>query len=223
MFIFALEKIECIDMRKLFFIVLIGIGSIFTSYAQKLSFSINYLYLDERDNVGVGIQSKIRLKNNFYLLPDAGYFFRDHYSANTENSQKEYLIQHYVVNLNFAYKFQLTSNLSLLPFAGVGYFQKYSQKHIQTGGTAGTWIGNSTYGGYPPMNYVDKDHYETITGNLGLSLDCNVSEHLFLQLGLKYMLDFYSLEGDYFDKKDEPVYFSSDYFPYLNLGIGYSF
>ena len=60
-------------MKKVMCLFAVCIVFCFSSMAQKNTMSFNYLNLGKADkngwNSGVGVQVKIHLKNNWYLLP----------------------------------------------------------------------------------------------------------------------------------------------------------
>jgi hypothetical protein len=174
--------------------------------AQKYSFSANYLYLGSEENHGIGLQSKIHLKNQLYLVPEAGFYF-DIYEKKSYSSisYTEQLNRFYIVNVNLAYRFQIADNFSFFPSIGVGFFDKYNQKHIDS-----EWTNPSSgppY--YAPVDIVLRDNYVSITGNLNLSFEYNITKSVFATAGVKYLYDVYT------DSKD--------YFPLVNAGIGYNF
>ena len=93
----------------------------FSVAAQDSSISLNYLNLGKGKggdwNSGVGVQMKIHLKNNFYLLPDVGYFFEQERTLYQKGSNysKEFH-QYLFVNANIGYKIDLGSSFSLVPY-----------------------------------------------------------------------------------------------------------
>ena len=79
----------------------------FFSVIAQNSISLNYLNLGKGKGgdweSGVGVQTKIRLKNNLYLLPDIGYLFVQEKILSfldKDNYSKGYR-QHLFVNANY--------------------------------------------------------------------------------------------------------------------------
>ena len=187
----------------------------FSSMAQKNTISLNYLNLGKVEkngwNSGVGVQVKIHLKNNWYLLPDAGYLFEKTgtpYYKDYDNFQKE-SHQYLFGNVNIGYSFSLSNNLKLVPYIGAGYYHDFRKNIYVSSGSGG---GYQPSGGYPqgsaPVNILDKYSESMIMFNLGFLTEYNITENIFLTAGCKYMLDTYS---------------KSNYIPYLNIGVGYRF
>ena len=203
-------------MKKAVFLFTVCIVLCFSSMAQKNTVLFNYLNLGKIDkrgwNSGVGVQVKIHLKNNWYLLPDAGYFFEKistPFYKDDDNFQRE-SHQYLFGNVNVGYSFSLSKNLKLVPNIGTGYYQDFKKILTVSSGTGGGYQNPS--GGYPqgygPINVLDKYSYGMIMFNFGFLAEYNITKNIFLTAGYKYMLDTY-------DK--------SNYIPYLNIGVGYRF
>jgi hypothetical protein len=131
------------NMRRFILIVLFCVPAFTVVDAQKLSFSGQYLYLAQEGNHGIGIQSKIRLKNQFYLQPDAGFYFDKYRKKGNTSSFSESYTLFWCINVNFAYRLPLTKNLSLYPFAGIGLFDKYTRSHFYSVGSGGGYLRSS--------------------------------------------------------------------------------
>jgi len=203
-------------MKKAMCLFTVCIVLCFSSMAQTNTVSFNYLNLGKVDkngwNSGVGIQVKIHLKNNWYLLPDAGYLFEKistpYYKDDGNFRQESH--QYLFGNVNVGYSFSLSNNLKLVPYIGVGYYQDFRKNLYVSSGSGGGYQDPS--GGYPqgyaPVNIVDKFSDSMIMFNLGFLAEYNITENVFLTAGCKYMLDIYN---------------KSNYIPYLNIGVGYRF
>jgi hypothetical protein len=202
-------------MKKVIPIILVCVLSFPMVQAQKLSLSANYLYLGGEGNHGIGIQSKIHLKNHFYFMPDAGFYF-DKYKIRTVThagsggySTYEHITQFYFINANMAYRVPLIEKIALFPSAGVGFYGKYDQGHSYSSGGGGYYTGSGGYIGYPPVDIVYRDDSNGLLCNLGLSLEYAISKRLFATTGIKYQ---YAIAED-----------GKHYFPVINVGIGYNF
>jgi hypothetical protein len=197
-------------MRKTIFAIMLCCLVVSGANAQGISFSANYLYLGEKGSYGfgvtpdngyhgIGIQSKIHLKNRFYLMPDMGYFFNVYgYNRNSSNFKESYM-QFYVANVNIGYKAPLCKSFSFLPYLGVGYFHEYVQVHYYVG--SGGYFGGG--------DVIEKDNIFALVANLGFAFEYNLTDPLFVIAGLKYLYDPY-----------EP---KNSGFPHFNVGIGYQF
>jgi hypothetical protein len=184
--------------------------------AQENTMSLNYLNLGKADNIGwnsgVGVQVKIHLKNNWYLLPDAGYLFEKistPYYRNDANFNRE-SHQYLFGNANIGYSFFLSNNLRFVLYAGAGYYHDFRKNLYVLSGSGGGYQDPSA--GFPqgsgPVNILDEYSTGMIMCNLGFLAEYHLSENIFLVAGCKYMLD---------------IYDKTNYVPYLNLGIGYRF
>jgi hypothetical protein len=170
-------------------------------------------------NHGVGVQSKIRLKNRLYLMPDIGYFFDRHHKAFSNknavhpseetNSYTESSIRYYTANVNLAYDIRLAEPLSLLPFVGACFLYEYTQQilHFRGEGEVPSQSGGYVGGYYGDIKEIY--NYAILAVNFGLSAEYRFDRHLFLTAGVKYLFDF-----------DET---KNSSFPCLNVGIGYNF
>ena len=198
-------------MKKIICILIFFLCRTFVTDAQS-SLSINYMYIGNKGKYGVGIsndlvhhgmglQSKIHLKNRFYLMPDAGYFFKDYEKklTSTSTSYQENKARYYAVNVNLTYSIPLVNSVSILPLAGVGYFQEYALMHFVVKGS------------YPPstLDVTEKDNAGSIVCNMGFNVEWYLTKKIFVIAGLKYMLDIYDMKYNAF--------------PHINAGIGYSF
>lgn len=152
-------------MRKLFYIISICILVAFELNARDISLSLNYFYIGAKekyahsipkglDNHGIGIQGNFHLKNKFYLLADAGYYFDSHYieksSSTNYVSYTDSYLSCYSANVNFAYRIG-SLKFCVLPYMGIGLFDEYSQQRFKGDGS------NS----YPPFVFIDKYHKNT--------------------------------------------------------------
>lgn len=199
---------------KRFILIILFFVTVFTVMnAQKLSFSAQYLYLDQEGNHGAGVQSKIRLKNQFYLQPDAGFYFDKYRKTGNTSSFTESYTLFCCTNVNFAYRLPLTKNLSLYPFAGVGLFDKYTRKHLYSSGAGYTPNYGGYTSGYSPFDMIIRDHYISISLNGGFSIEYTIVDHVFITTGVSYLYDTYQPNAPY----------RKDYFPLINMGIGYNF
>ena len=201
-------------MKRLFYIITICSFVVFDLNAEGISLSLNYFYIGAKekyalhipkriDNHGVGIQGNFHLKNNFYLLADAGYYFDSHYKE--DSSKDDYVtyvdsyLRCYAVNAGLAYRL-IYANFYALPYIGIGCFDEYSQQQFKS-------IGGPQ--SYPPYDKIDKYHSPTITINVGLTLEYAVTDKIFVTGGIKYMIDIHD--------------FKYNAFPCLNAGLGYRF
>ena len=180
--------------------------TIFISVAQS-SLSLNYLNIGSGDysnwNSGIGLQGKIQLKNQLYLLPDIGYFFE---SVETEyRSQNEHWRRadsYLFANINLAYSLlRPEKKFNLIPYIGAGYYHDFEKRHRFSKGT----------GQYPngaPYNWFDEFSTAKIMVNAGVLAELFVTNNVFFTVGCKYMVD---------------IYDGNSHIPYLNAGIGYRF
>ena len=207
-------------MKKIICVLIFFLCCTFVMDAQS-SLSINYMYIGNKGKYGVGVsndlvhhgmgfQSKIHLKNRFYLMPDAGYFFRDYEKKSTSATYyQENAGRYYVANVNLAYSIPYGEFFSILPIAGVGYFHEHALMHFVGGGAY--YPPNS---GFPshigaPYDVIDKDNTGSIVCNIGFNIEWSLTKNIFVTAGLKYMFDIYDMKYNAF--------------PYINTGIGYSF
>jgi hypothetical protein len=188
-----------------------------TMYSQS-SFSVNYLYNGGREKYtsiaskqlvkhGIGIQSKMRLKNRFYLLPDIAYFFTDYEKEYYGKSFRETRLKYYAINVNLGYSIPLTRTFLFLPFAGFGYLHEDSWQYLHIVASNPPPTGGTPRGGNADI--IDKQNASSLPCNLGFNLDFFSSENIFFTVGMKYMIDIYDTKYNCF--------------PHINIGIGYSF
>jgi len=191
-----------------------------SAFSAKPSLSLNYLFIGNKEKYGagvpknithhgIGIQSKIHLKNHFILMPDIGYFFSDYgKTGSSATNYSEYKTQYFTANVNLAFVVPFTKSFSILPFVGVGYFQEYNQMHLVGSGGGGYQDPSGGHqGGY--YNIIVNDNPGSLVCNLGLNLELQLLKNIFLTAGLKYMLDPYDTKYNSF--------------PHINVGVGYSF
>lgn len=210
-----MKKLKKSMKQKICILTLFFFGT-FAMYAQS-SLSINYMYIGSKEKYGVGIskdlsnhgidvQSKIHLKNRFYLMPDVGYFFSDYEKITYSGSYRENTVRYYAVNANLAYTVSVAGSFSVLPFAGIGYFHEYASMRSVTGG-------DPSDPSYPPQfpssDVTEKENAGSIVCNIGFNVELYLYKNIFFTAGLKYMLDVYDTKYNGF--------------PYINAGIGYSF
>ena len=203
-------------MKKIILTSSVFFFCILASFAQS-SLSLNYMYLGSKEKYkigpsknlvdhGIGVQSKIHLKNSFYLMPDIGYFFSDYEKITlSDPSYIENKVRYYAVNANIAYNIGLVKRFFILPFAGVGYFHEYALTHVDVIGPNPQYP--STEGVY--TNIIEKENAASIVCNIGLNMELYLYKNIFATAGLKYMFDIYDMKYNGF--------------PYINAGIGYSF
>jgi len=201
-------------MKKAMCLFVVCIALCFSSMAQENTVSFNYLNLGKVDNIGwnsgIGAQVKIHLKNNWYLLPDAGFLFEKvntPYYKNNENFTQE-SHQYLFGNVNVGYSFSLNNNLKLVPYTGAGFYVDLRKYHYVSSGIEGGGQSQGLPPIYGPFNIFEKYSFEMIMFNLGFLAEYNITENVFLSAGCKYMLD---------------VYDKTNYMPYLNIGVGYRF
>jgi len=213
-------------MKKIVLISVLSFYWTFVMIAQP-SFSLNYLYLGSKGkyasdvgpvtdiniskglvNNGIGIQTKFRLKNRLYIMPDAGYFFEDYEkiieTSRPPDSYQEHKVWYYAANVNLAYDILPKDRSSVFLFAGLGYLQEISWKNVHFEGRQGFYP-------VPPLHPIKdtrKMNHGSIICNIGVILELYLSENIFVNAGIKYMLDAFS-----------PQYSA---FPHINIGIGYS-
>ena len=202
-------------MKKIIFTSITFFFCALASYTQS-SLSLNYMFLGSKEKYkigpskslvdhGIGVQSKIHLKNSFYLMPDIGYFFSDYEKITiSDPSYIENKVRYYAVNANIAYNIGLAKRFSILPFVGVGYFHEYALTHFYITGANPQYPSKGTL-----SNVVEKENAVSIVCNIGLNLELYLYKNIFATAGLKYMFDIYDTKYNGF--------------PYINAGIGYSF
>ena len=210
-------------MKRLFYIITICSFVVFDLNAEGISLSLNYFYIGAKekyalhipkriDNHGVGIQGNFHLKNNFYLLADAGYYFDSHYKK--DSSKDDYVayvdsyLRCYAVNTGLAYRLNY-ANFYVLPYIGIGCFDEYSQQRFKSNGGSRPQPYPPIWGLVGPYDVIDKHHSTTITINIGLTLEYAITDKIFVTGGIKYMIDIYD--------------FKYNAFPCLNAGLGYRF
>ncbi|MDR2679500.1 MAG: porin family protein [Tannerella sp.] len=207
-------------MRKIFYIVSICIPAMFDLGARDISLSFHYFYMGAKgkyalhipkslDSHGMGVRADFHLKNNFYLLADAGYYFDSHDKTNiTSYSSVESYLSGYSADINLACRMG-NATFCVLPYIGAGFFDEYSQQRLKSSGAPSSGgIGISPpIGG--PFDVIDKYHSASIVGNIGFAVEYSVNDKIFVTGGLKYMIDLYNLK------------YSA--FPCLNVGLGYRF
>jgi hypothetical protein len=207
------------QMKNRIFISLLLFFNAITIHSQS-SLSVNYLYNDGKEKYalpaskklvkhGIGVQGKIYLKNQFYLMPDIAYFFSDyenkiyHGTALSPTNFRETELRYYTANINLAYTAFTTENFRILPFIGAGFFLEdlYQLLHHavdpQNPGAGGVTM------------IVDKQIATSITCNLGFAIELHLKSNIFITAGTKYIIDIYDTKYNCF--------------PYVNIGIGYSF
>ena len=212
--------------------VLCFLGAI--AISAQSSISLNYLYLGGKnkhastgvvgtdigvskglvDN-GIGIQGKIRLKGRFYIMPDLGYFFEESEKI-TKSSRPLYYqeskVQYYAANVNFAYAILPKESMSIFLIAGAGYFHESAWLHVFFEGYGSSSQPPYSYELGPnrqPFDISGKVNYASIISNIGFNMEFHVSQNIFVNAGMKYMLDI-----------NDTKYSG---FPHINIGIGYSF
>jgi hypothetical protein len=136
-------------MKRLIYIIAICSFVVFDLNAEGVSLSLNYFYIGAKeryalhipksiDNHGIGIQGNFRLKNSFYLLADAGYYFDSHCIKDVStNDAKAYIdsyLSGYAANAGLAYRLNY-ANFYALPYFGVGFFDEYSQQRFKSEGS----------------------------------------------------------------------------------------
>ena len=119
---------------------------VLNAFSQKsTSLSLNYQYLSEAGNHGIGIGFKTRLWKNVVLLSDANYFFKNYHGIFEEKSQKEFYTRYAALNLNVGYNIVLSEKFSLIPFTGLGVFYQNIDGYINIE-AGGSWpYYSSTY------------------------------------------------------------------------------
>lgn len=214
-------------MKKIVFLSFICFLCIFPISAQS-SISINYIYVGGKKkyaetgvvgidlgvskdlaNNGIGIQGKFIKKNRFYIIPDFGYFFEE-YEKITKTINPLYYqeskLQCFTANVNFAYDILQDEHIKILLFAGAGFFHEYAWIHVYREGNHEN----------PPLTIYTFDitnrqrHFSSIACNMGFNLELYMSKKIFVNAGLKFMLDVLP---------PFPVHIG---FPYINIGVGYS-
>jgi len=191
------------------------------------SFSINYLYLGSKGKIasdvgpvtdidvskglvsnGIGIQGKIPLKNRLHIMPDAGYFFEEYEkitkSSRTPASFQEHKVWYYAANVNLAYDILPKESSSVLLLAGLGFMHEFAWKNIHQEGVSGSFPIPPVY----PLYFTGKMSHGSLIWNLGFNLELYLSKNIFVNAGMKCMIDIFN-----------PEYSG---FPHINIGIGYS-
>jgi len=172
--------------------------------AQENSVSVNYLNFGKGKggdwDSGFGLQGKIQMKNNWYLIPDIGFSFtprehnRYHLHYPTHGIYDVYKQRHHFFgNINVAHFFQLRKRFWIAPLVGLGFYYRCEEM---------------TLDGFVNDPINDNAGYYLLATNIGCLVEFNISKHIFLTAGGKYMID---------------IYDGTDYIPYLNAGIGYKF
>jgi hypothetical protein len=189
--------------KKLIPITIIFSCMVLNAFSQKsTSLSLNYQYLSEAGNHGIGIGFKTSLWKDVVLLSDANYFFKNYHGIFEEKSQKEYYTRYAALNLNIGYNIVLSEKFNLIPFAGLGVFYQNNDGYIYIEG-GGSWY-NSPY-----TSVSIDENYTAPLANIGLLAEYYLSEHIFINGGIKGQIDIY--DGTQND------------FPCFTLGGGYRF
>ena len=188
--------------KKLALLLTAFLTIVITAKAQENSVSVNYLNFGKGKggdwDSGFGLQGKIQMKNNWYLIPDIGFSFtpREHnyYPGGNNIPPTDVYKQrhHFFGNINVAHFFQLGERFRIAPDIGWGFYYRREEMSIDVYAI--------------PVN-EDIDYY-LFMANIGCLVEFNISKHIFLTAGGKYMID---------------IYDGTDYIPYLNAGIGYKF
>ena len=201
---------------RIFTVCLLSLCSI-TLHSQS-SLSLNYLYNGGRKKYtsivskelvqhGIGVQSKIRLKNRFYLMPDIAYFFTDYEKIYYGKSFRETKLRYFALNANLAYAIPLAETFSFLPFAGLGYLLEDSWQYLHLRPSSIQPAYSSGGGGVADV--LDKQDISSIPCNIGFNMELLLGKNIFVTAGVKYMIDIYDTKYNCF--------------PHINIGIGYSF
>ena len=195
------------------------------------SFSLNYLYLGGREkrtaefsveaakeysyrvskslaSNGIGLQGKIYLKNmkeQMLIMPDIGYFFEEYEKLEVtgnrlRNAYRENKLKYIAANINIGYIIFPEKSSSFIFFAGAGYFHEIMWSHIYSEGE------------FPITFAIDEeDDFSkgTVVLNMGLDWKPYLWRKIFANVGLKYMFDILDTKFNVF--------------PYINVGIGYTF
>lgn len=172
--------------------------------AQGYAVSTSYLYMNDSQSSGIGLQGNFKLGKFITFMPDVGYFFKKNEKTSTKNSYHKYQTSFLVINANVGHDISLGKKTFLCPLIGVGYLQKFRDGVMHSDG----WSGGGE-GGYSiaPSTVAYKDNSSTIVVNLGVQLKHYFSNHIFATVGYKTMFDVY--DGTY----NEPFY--------LNAGVGF--
>ena len=199
-------------MNKLFLISLTVCFPFCLTFTQEKAISFNYLNIGKGDggnwNSGVGVQAKLQLKNRLFLLPDAGYIFENVKTLQKSNSGYSKKSNSYLfANVNLAYSLIPKGFLNIIPYIGAGYYHDFVKTRMYSKGSGSSGIGLHP-GICAPYDVIDKYTDPKIMANIGVLIEKNITENVFLTIGCKYMIDTYS--GD-------------SYAPYFNAGIGYCF
>ena len=113
----------------------------------------------------------------------------------------------YAPNVNFAYAVQTKESFSIFLFVGVGYVGLSLWSHSYIDGR----VRPSDIPHYIELG--PNQSYEGYTFcNLGFNLEYHVSKNLFVTSGLKYMFGMFNVSNTDLSS-----------FPYINVGLGYSF
>lgn len=199
-------------MNKILLSLLIVCFPFCLFYAQENSLSLNYLNIGTGDvanwNSGIGAQAKIQLKNKLFLLPDAGYIFENVKTLQKSSSGYSKKSNSYLfANVNLAYSLIPKGFLNIIPYIGAGYYHDFVKTRMYSKGSGSSGIGLPPGIG-APYDVIDKYTDPKIMANIGVLIEKNITDRVFITIGCKYMIDTYS--GD-------------SYAPYCNAGIGYSF
>ncbi|MBK3516623.1 hypothetical protein [Carboxylicivirga marina] len=146
---------------------------------------------------GIGVGFKTPGWKNTLLLSDAAYFFKRYNGTFEDNNQNEYYSSYASFNVNLAYNISSNESFCLIPYAGLGLFYENIDGYMSGKPTK--------YSG--AYNVSIDDSLITLLANIGIQMEYSVSEHLFINGGIKFQWVFYDV--------------SYNNFPGITIGVGY--
>lgn len=185
-------------MRKRFFVSLLFILAL-SANAQKKSIALNYSYLTDIHNSGIGVNAKFNVWDKLKVAPDFTYYF------------KRNMTQFFNGNINLGYSIGCLPDetLSIIPYVGIGIHHIYINGNVYEPG-GGTMPGGNNP--YPPTWIKIKDNRTELVANFGVDMEYNITKCIFINVGTKYMLGIGDSSGkDYLDQF------------VINSGIGFRF
>lgn len=184
-------------MRRILFVFMLFTLALFAN-AQKKSVAVNYSYLTDTHNSGIGINTKFNVWNKLKVAPDFTYYF------------KRNMTQFFNGNINLGYSIDLPDGrLSIIPYAGIGLHHIYIKGQVYSPG-GGTMPGTNYPN--PPMWTKISENRTELAANFGTDIEFNITRCIFINAGAKYMLGIGDSAGkDYMDQF------------IINTGIGFRF
>lgn len=197
-------------IKKRLSLLIIGFTLISPIFSQnRNSITANWHYLNRMKSHGIGVGYSRDIGRNFLLLTDLNYFFRNYHGEFHKNYQKEWYDRYSDLNIGVGYRIALFKNLSLIPNIGAGFFLHYRTGYMKSDGV---YIppGSGVHPGVgAPYHQPFDENLSTLVLNLSLMMQYDITERLSAVAGVKGSFD--AMSTDYSN------------FPYLTLGLAYSF